>query len=104
MFRRFVELFEKFIHILEEINRTMSTTNAGLANLQASVAKLSTDNAALVALFQQLLSNQQPGLQPGQVIVNQSDIDAIQKVTDAADTADVSASASAPAPQAKSGS
>jgi X-X-X-Leu-X-X-Gly heptad repeat protein len=49
----------------------------GLSALQAAVAALTTGTNQLIADVQKLLANQSPGLQPGQVIVNQADIDAL---------------------------
>ena len=51
--------------------------SAGLTGLQAAVAALTGKVAAVDADVKKLLANSQPGPQPGQVIVNQSDIDAL---------------------------
>lgn len=78
----------------------MSSTNQGLAGAQASLGKLETSNAKLVQDVATLLANQQPGLQPGQVIVNQSDIDAVQARIDALTTADTAADSTVNPPPA----
>jgi hypothetical protein len=49
----------------------------GLSALQAAVAESIAATNQLIADVQKLLANQSPGLQPGQVIVNQADIDAL---------------------------
>jgi hypothetical protein len=57
--------------------KIMSTTNTGLAALQAAVTALTTATNKLIADVQKLLAGQQTGPGAGQVIVNQSDIDAL---------------------------
>lgn len=74
--------------------------NAGLTNLQNSVTRLEGDQVALLSLFKQLLANQQPGPTAGQVILNQSDIDAIQARVDALSIADETAEPASSAPPA----
>jgi len=49
----------------------------GLTALQAAVTDLSAKVAAVDADVKKLLANANPGPQPGQVIVNQADIDAL---------------------------
>ena len=52
-------------------------TNSGLAALQAAVTALTTATNQLIADVQKLLAGQSSGPGAGQVIVNQSDIDAL---------------------------
>ena len=49
----------------------------GLTALQTAVANLQANVASVDADVKKLIANSQPGLQPGQVIVNQADIDAL---------------------------
>jgi hypothetical protein len=84
--------------LLEEF---MSSTNQGLAGAQASLSKLETSNAKLVQDVATLLANQQAGPQPGQVVVQQADIDAVQARIDALTSADTTADGTVnPAPPA----
>ena len=83
--------------ILKEMKKNMSTTNQGLAALNTDLAQLKTDNATLLAGLKALLANQQPGLQPGQVIVNQADIDAADAIVKGIDSDTTAADATLPA-------
>ena len=56
----------------------------GLSALQTAVATLVTNVAKVDADIKKLIANSSPGLQPGQVIVNQADIDALTASTNAA--------------------
>jgi len=56
----------------------------GLSALQTAVADLSAKVAAVDADVKKLLANSNPGPQPGQVIVNQADIDALTSSISAA--------------------
>ena len=80
----------------------MSTTNQGLAKLQADIAALQAANTQILADVTKLLANQSPGLQPGQVIVNQADIDALDATVQGITGADTAADATVnpPAPPA----
>jgi hypothetical protein len=62
---------------LYRLEKLMSSQNQGLVSLQADMVKLQAANTQILADVTKLLAGQQPGLQPGQVIVNQSDIDAL---------------------------
>lgn len=84
--------------LLEEF---MSTTNTGLAALQAAVAALSTAQGQVIADVQKLLAGQTGGPQPGQVIVNQSDIDALTSSIQALTAADVAADVTVNPPPAQ---
>jgi hypothetical protein len=64
----------------------MSTTGSGLSALQAEMTQLQTDVGKLIGDIKTLIANQQPGLQPGQVIVNQSDIDALTATASSIDS------------------
>jgi hypothetical protein len=57
----------------------------GLTALQTAVTNLTAKVAAVDADVKKLLANSNPGPQPGQVIVNQSDIDALTATVTAAD-------------------
>lgn len=72
----------------------------GLGNLQTAVAALATAQGQVIADVQKLLANQSAGPQPGQVIVNQSDIDALTTSVQSLTAADVAADATVnpPAP------
>lgn len=63
----------------------------GLAGLQSAVAALTTANNQIVADIQKLLAGASQGPQPGQVIVNQSDIDALTASVTALTSADTAA-------------
>lgn len=69
----------------------MSTTGTGLANLQAAIAALSTAQQQVIADVQKLLAGASTGPGPGQVIVNQSDIDALTTSVQSLTAADVAA-------------
>jgi hypothetical protein len=58
----------------------------GLTVLQTAVTNLAAKVAAVDADVKKLLANSNPGPQPGQVIVNQADIDALTATVTAADT------------------
>jgi outer membrane murein-binding lipoprotein Lpp len=58
--------------------------STGLTALQAAVSDLAAKVAAVDADVKKLVANSQPGLQPGQVIVNQADIDALTSSVGAA--------------------
>lgn len=87
---------DRIENLLKEIQTEMATTNQGLTGLQAAVAKLQTDQAKLIADVQRLLANQTPGLQPGQVVVNQADIDALTATIGTLDTAATTEDAAIP--------
>jgi hypothetical protein len=70
-------IFRKLDRIEKQGDDLMSTVNQGLGVLQQAVADLITENQQIAADVTKLLANQTPGLQPGQVIVNQADIDAL---------------------------
>lgn len=76
---------------LLEVRKLMSTTNQGLAGITADIAALKAANTQIIADVQKLLANQQPGLQPGQVIVNQADIDALDATVQGIASADTAA-------------
>lgn len=61
----------------------------GLSNLSAGVNALIAANNQLIADAQKLLANQSAGPGPGQVIVNQADIDALTSTVNAQTAADV---------------
>ena len=72
----------------------------GLAGLQSAVAALTTATNQVIADVQKLLANQTGGLQPGQVIVQQADIDALTASVSALTTSEQAADATVnpPAP------
>lgn len=76
------------------------STNAGLVNLVPAVQALVTANQQILADVTKLLANQQPGLQPGQVIVNQADIDALTATVQQTTASDVAADATVNPPPA----
>lgn len=86
-----VVLLFKISTLSRGVQKLMSTTNQGLVALQAGMAALVTAQAAVLADVTKLLANQQPGLQPGQVIVLQSDIDALTATVSGMTAADVAA-------------
>src|SRR4051812_32395922 len=88
------------ILILLEVERLMSTVNQGLAALQTAFADLQSSNAKIRADVATLLANQQPGLQPGQVIVNQADIDALTASVQSETSADQATDATVNPPPA----
>lgn len=58
--------------------------SAGLTGLAAQVAALTTNVATVDADVKKLVANSTAGPQPGQVIVNQADIDALTASVSAA--------------------
>ncbi len=56
----------------------------GLTALQAAITDLTAKVAAVDADVKKLIANSSPGLQVGQVIVNQADIDALTASVSAA--------------------
>lgn len=74
----------------------------GLANLQSAVSALQTTNAQLVADIKKLLAGATTGPGPGQVIVNQADIDALTTTVNSMVSEDQAADATVnpPAPPA----
>lgn len=87
----FRQILQKLDHISHRENDIMSTLNTGLTALQTAMAALVSENAQIVADVQKLLAGAAPGLKPGQVIVNQADIDALTSTVSgltAADTAE----------------
>jgi hypothetical protein len=99
------QVLTKLDQLSKEVVQGMSTTNQGLAALQSDMAKLQAANQQILADVTKLLANQQPGLQPGQVIVNQADIDAldatVQSVTGADTSADATVNPKPPAAASK---
>lgn len=95
-------ILDKLSKIEQQGEEIMSTVNQGLAKLQASVAALATENQQILADVTKLLAGQAPGLQPGQVIVNQADIDALQTTVDGMTAAETAAdqTVNPPAPPA----
>lgn len=63
----------------------------GLTNLSVGVTALVAANQQLIADAQKLLAGQSAGPGPGQVIVNQADIDALTATVSAQTAADVAA-------------
>lgn len=61
----------------------------GLSNLSAGLTALVAANQQLVADAQKLLAGQSAGPGPGQVIVNQADIDALTATVNAQTAIDV---------------
>jgi hypothetical protein len=74
----------------------------GLAPLQAAVAALATAQAQVIADVTKLLANQSAGPGPGQVIVNQADVDALTTSVQGLTAADVAADATVNPPPAAS--
>jgi hypothetical protein len=91
------------LYLILRLETFMSTTNQGLTALQADMAKLQAANTQILADVTKLLANQQPGLQPGQVIVNQADIDALDATVQGITSGDTTADATVN-PPAKSAS
>jgi hypothetical protein len=79
------------LYLILRLETFMSTTNQGLTALQADMAKLQAANTQILADVTKLLANQQPGLQPGQVIVNQADIDALDATVQGITSGDTAA-------------
>lgn len=74
----------------------------GLTGLQSAVAALATAQGQVIADVQKLLAGQSAGPGPGQVIVNQADVDALTTSIQSLTAADVAADATVnpPAPTA----
>jgi hypothetical protein len=74
----------------------------GLAPLQAALTALATAQGQVIADVQKLLANQSSGPQPGQVVVQQADIDALTTSVQGLTAADVAADATVNPPAAAS--
>lgn len=74
-------------------NDIMSVTGTGLTALQQAVAALTTAQGQVIADVTKLLAGQSTGPGPGQVIVNQADIDALTTSVASLTAADVAADA-----------
>jgi hypothetical protein len=82
-------ILEKLNNVEKRENEFMGTVNQGLAALQSSVAALVSENAQILADVTKLLAGSSAGPQPGQVIVNQADIDALNATISGLTAADV---------------
>ena len=65
------------IVIRDELRKGRKHLGTGLSGLQAAVAGLTAKVTAVDADVKKLLANSTPGPGPGQVIVNQADIDSL---------------------------
>lgn len=72
------------IVIWDELRKGRNTLGTGLTGLQAAIATLTGKVSAVDADFKKLLANAGTGPAPGQVIVNQADIDALTASVSAA--------------------
>jgi hypothetical protein len=77
------DILNQIFEMLTQIKSNGDTMSTGLTALQTALANLVTENQQIAADVTKLLANQQPGLQPGQVIVKQSDIDALTATVNA---------------------
>jgi hypothetical protein len=72
--------------ILRRLSKLEDIMSTGLTALQAAIGELNTKVVAIDADVKKLLANATSGPGPGQVIVNQADIDALTASVAAATT------------------
>jgi len=96
------QISQKLDQILAELKSQGEAMATGLSALQAAVAAATAATNQLIADVQKLLAGQSSGPGPGQVIVNQSDIDAltstVTNLTASEQAADATVNPPAPSP------